>query len=533
VKKIAFTNGKVYTPQGIQEAILLEGDRIAYIGPSSNIRRGLDTEVIDLDRRAVLPGLCDSHAHFMGWASSMETLNLKDCVSIEDLRSRLRKHLEEKNPAPGEWVRARGWNNEQWSENRFPTRKDLDDVASETPLVISRGCGHIGVVNTKAMEVTGLTAETKIQRGLVDLGEDGEPNGILREMAVLWLYSHIPGPDSSEAVRLIRKFGPSAAAFGLTTVNTEDLSFFGGDYRTLIQFYMQAAQEGNLPFRAHLQLSLGTVEALTEFLASGWRTGMGLARVRIGPHKLICDGSLGGRTAFLRQDYADEAGRGAPIYMQEELNELVELSHSSGMQIAMHAIGDAALSMCLDAVERAQAAVPRVMRHLIVHCVMADDMQLARMKRLSMGAAIQPSFAASDHEMALRRLGRIWAEGSYRWKTMLRKGLILSGGSDAPVESLNPFAGIHAAVTRKNLEEKPEGGWTPAERLSMQEAISLYTWASAWHDHEENLRGDLSVGKKADLVVLNENPFLVKPHEIKAVKPIYTLCGGEFTYRID
>jgi predicted amidohydrolase YtcJ len=221
------------------------------------------------------------------------------------------------------------------------------------------------------------------------------------------------------------------------------------------------------------------------------------------------------------------------IYRQEKLDEMVSVAHSSGMQVVIHAIGDGALDMCLEALEAAQAANPSVTRHQIIHAQIAADDQLDRMKRLNVGAAIQPSFAPSDCDMAAVCLGNRRAERSYRWRTMLRRGVALSGGSDAPIEDLRPLSGIHAAVTRQSQAGEPQGGWTPDEQLSVAEALSLYTWGNAWQGGNEKRRGEIVPGRDADLVVLEQDPFLTPVSDIWKIGVAMTLCGGRVTYRSD
>jgi predicted amidohydrolase YtcJ len=201
------------------------------------------------------------------------------------------------------------------------------------------------------------------------------------------------------------------------------------------------------------------------------------------------------------------------------------------MQVVTHAIGDGAFAMCLSAFEAAQAACPGAARHQIVHAQIAGDRQFERMKSLRLGALIQPCFVPSDREMAIARLGGDWAARSYRWKTMLKKGIPLAAGSDAPVESLRPLDGIHAAVTRQNQAGEPENGWAPEENLSVAEALSLYTWANAWHGGNERRRGEIASGRDADLVVLEQDPFLTSAADIWKIGVAMTLCGGRVTYR--
>jgi predicted amidohydrolase YtcJ len=525
----------------MREALLIEAGRIAEMGKTADIAPGADT-VLDLKGRAVFPGFADSHMHFMAWMESQELMDLKPCRSIEDMRALLRAHVEE-HPLPfpnAGWYRGRGWNQTSMPEGRMPNRFDLDDIAPNNPVLLSRVCGHVAVLNTMALNLAGITRDTRVEGGVIELDEQGEPTGIVGEKAASYAYARVPRLQNQDMLRLLETYGPQAASFGLTQLNTDDFGMFGFDFRRAIDFYTAAEREGKLPLRVRQQLLLPKREQLLDFLSSGWRTGDGTPLYQIGPLKLLCDGSLGGRTAFLLADYADTPdspnspnSRGVALYEQGELNELVALAHSSGMQVAIHAIGDGAFEMCLDAFEAAQAACPTAARHQIVHAQIAGDRQLERMKNLRLGALMQPCFVPSDWEMAVARLGEEWAGRSYRWKTMLKKGIPLAAGSDAPIESLRPLDGVHAAVTRRSQTGEPENGWMPEESLSVAEALSLYTWANAWHSGNERRRGEIIPGRDADLAVLEQDPFLTPADDIWKIGVAMTLCGGRITHRTD
>ncbi|MDR1978756.1 MAG: amidohydrolase [Synergistaceae bacterium] len=534
-KKIALVNGRIHTPLGVREALSIEGGRIAELGTSSDISSrtgGTNAEIFDLKGRSVFPGFGDSHMHFMAWAESQELLDLRACRSIEELRASLRAHIDAHPASEGGWHRGRGWNDANMIDGRTPNRRDLDDLSPRNPVILTRICGHVAVLNTVALQLAGITADTHIEGGVVGIGDDGEPDGVLREAAIRYAYSCIPRLQDDDMRRILEKYGPLAASFGLTQLNTDDIGMFGFDFRRAIDFYIGAERDGKLPFRVRQQFMLPKRELLLDFLSEGWRTGDGTPFYQIGPLKLLSDGSLGGRTAFLLNDYADAPGdRGVAMFEQGDLNEMISIAHSSGMQVAVHAIGDGALEMCLDAFEAAQAASPGIIRHQIVHAQIADDRQLDRMKNLHVGAAIQPCFVPSDREMAVERLGPAWAVRSYRWKTMLRKGIALSAGSDAPIESLRPLYGIHAAVTRQDQAGAPDGGWVPEEKLSVAEAISLYTWGGAWHGGNEKRRGEIAPGRDADLAVLDQDPFLTPAADLWQVDVAMTFCGGRITYR--
>ena len=528
-EQTALINGRIHSPAGPAEALLIEAGRIASVGATSTIGLHCDTKIIDLQGRSVFPGFSDSHAHFLAWAQSREAIRLGGCRSALELREALRAFARQ-HPSPvGGWYQGHGWNH-TLMDNIMPTKHDLDSVIPDTPVYLRRICGHIAVVNSAALRAAGITRNTRVEAGVIEIGDDGEPNGILKEDALGLIARCIPGLDDGELFRLLRLYGPQAASYGLTEIHSDDLSMFGFDFRRSQEFFMEAARSGDLPFRVCRQLLLSDKQLLLDFLSKGWRSGDGVPLCQIGPLKLLCDGSLGGRTAFLKDDYTDAAGeRGLALFDRDELNDLVLTAHLAGMQIAIHAIGDGALEMCLDAFERAAEQRPLSARHLIVHAQIADDQQLERMKRLRLGAAVQPCFVPSDHAMAVERLGRARAERSYRWHTMLRKGIVLSSGSDAPIESLRPMRGIHAAVTRA-APGFEAAGWVPEERLSVAEAIGTYTWNGAWNGHNEKRRGEILPGRDADLVVLEQDPFMVPASDLADIGIAMTLCGGRVTH---
>ena len=537
-EQTALINGRIHTPMGMAEALLIEAGRIAAIGTTATIGLRCDTKLIDLKGRSVFPGFIDSHAHFLAWAQSQEAVRLGACRSLDDLRETLKAYAAEHPAPPGGWYQGHGWNH-VLMDNVMPTRHDLDAVVPDIPVYLRRVCGHVAVVNTAALKAAGITGNTRVEAGVIELGEDGEPNGILKENALDLITQCIPGLEDADLTRLLRKYGPQAAGYGLTEIHSDDLSMFGFDFRRSQEFFLDAARSGDLPFRLRRQLLLSNKDLLQDFLSEGWRSGDGIPLCQVGPLKLLCDGSLGGRTAFLREDYADAPGeRGTALFEQGELDDMILTAHLSGMQVAVHAIGDGALDMCLDAFERAMKQRPMATRHLVVHAQMADDVQLDRMRKLRLGAAIQPCFVPSDRTMALERLGKARAEAGYRWRSMMRKGIVLSSGSDAPIESLRPMLGLHAAVTRTAPDGRPkdggfsEDGWVPEERLSVAEAIGTYTWNGAWNGHNERRRGEIAPGCDADLVVLERDPFLVPARELADIGIAMTLCGGRVTHAV-
>lgn len=533
MNRTVFFNGKIYTPRGMAEALLADGQTIAAVGRNRDVLEGAEgAERIDLGGRLVLPGFIDGHMHFLAYALSLEQADLTGCRSVLEVRDRLKSFLEREKIAPEEWVRGRGWNHEHFGEPRIFTRDDLDDLAPSNPVILFRVCGHVAVLNSKALDVLGLTAGSRFPGGVVDLDEKGRPTGVIRETAVEWARSRQPLPDGDKLRRLVDRAGAAAAAAGLTSIHSDDLGSVGGDYRTILDLYTGLDGEGKMPVRITEQLLLRNRKALDGFLASGWRTGDGSPAFHVGPLKILTDGSMGGRTAFLREEYSDMPGvYGVPIYGAEELNDLVWTAHSSGMQVALHAIGDGALDMCLDALEKARERNLRKARHYIVHCQMGDMERYHRMARLGVGAAIQPPFVPSDRPMALKRIGEKRSRTGYAWKTLLDLGIFLSAGSDCPVETFDPLWGIYTAVARKDRDGFPEGGWNPAQKLTVEEAVDLYTRGGAYASFEEHKKGTLQAGKYADLVVLDRDILAVPEEEIPAGKAVLTMMGGKITFR--
>jgi predicted amidohydrolase YtcJ len=322
-----------------------------------------------------------------------------------------------------------------------------------------------------------------------------------------------------------------ANTLGITSVQTDDLE--GAPLSVLLEACSRLEQEGKLTIRIFEEVQAARRAVLEDFLKRNMRTGWGSDLFQIGNIKLLTDGSLGARTAYLRRDYSDAPGNcGIAVYNQEELDELVLTAHQADMQIAFHAIGDGAIEQCLDALEKALSVSKKNLRHRLVHCQIADENLLERIRKLEIGADIQPPFTASDWSLTEPRLGKARADGSYNWRTMLRKGIPLGGGSDSPVEPLDPLWGIYCAVTRQDFSGLPEGGWHPQERLTVDEAVALYTSGAAYMSLEERRKGTIEPGKLADFVVLSRDIFSLAPEEILKTRVVMTVIGGRICYRM-
>lgn len=528
-----FIGGPVYAGVGgwrPAEALAVAGDRILEVGTRSAVwtTRGPGTRVIDLAGRAVVPGLADAHLHILGYALSLDQLALAGlpslqaiCDAVADASGRL---------APGEWITGRGWDQDQLAERRLPSKEDLDAVSPAHPVCLHRNCGHIAVANSAALRLAGIDRGTadppggRIDRDPVS----GEPTGILREKAVDLVARLIPPPSAARRRDALARALREALRYGLTQLQTDDCRYGGGLAETEALFRGLVGPDA-LPIRI---TQLIPAEQLEEAVERGARTGSGDPWYRYGPVKIFADGSLGGRTAALLEPYADDPStRGIYIHEREAFIELVARAHRQGCQVGCHAIGDGAAALFLEAVAEAQRRYPRAdARHRMIHCQVLSEPLMAQMAALGVVGDIQPVFLRNDGHWFVDRVGPVRAATSYAWRAMLQRGIPLCGGSDCPIEPLNPWFGVYCAVNRQDLSGYPEGGWQPGQRLTVAEALDLYTAGAAYANFEESFRGRLAPGMAADLAVLDRDPFRCDPAELKQIRSTFTMVGGIVAY---
>lgn len=522
----------------VAEALLIRGETLTAVGSDEEIR-SLDrnAESIDLQGRTVLPGFNDSHLHTLGYGRFLGVTDLRGCASVEEMLLRLRPALGGPED-PDSWLTGRGWDQErfhalpQGPSRPFFDRSCLDGLPTRRPLLLERNCGHVGVANTRGLQVLGLFREDPFGPTQVDRDEKGEPTGVLREDALEWVRGQVYRIDFDSALRFFARAGEAFARRGITSVQSDDLGPLGTDLDMLLRLFGALREKDLFPVRLNEQFLLPRREDLETFLEGGYRTGQGDGHFRFGPLKMLLDGSLGARTAALRRDYADDPGnRGLLLYGPEALKERVARAHGAGMQVAIHCIGDRSLQTALEAYEAALAEVPRDARHTIVHCQVGDGELYDRMARLGVAAAVQPPFVASDQSIAPPRLGADRLDGAYPVKGLLDRGILTTGGSDAPVEDPAPLRGLWAAVTRQREPGDPAEGWLPGERISFPEALDLYTRAGARLSFEEHVKGALIPGFYGDLTVLREDPFRVDPEALPDLPVDLTVCGGRITWR--
>lgn len=518
------------------EAIAVKDGIIVKVGSNEQILplANSSTKMVDLEEKCALPGFSDSHLHLIYYANTKKKVELSGAKSIEEVIDLCTKRIS-KVQNENQWLLGCGWNQDYWEVPVFPTRFDLDKISKDIPIAITRTCYHVTVVNSKALELLGLTKHIPVlSNGAVEIDDLGEANGILRENAQNFVWDYIGVPSLNELKDMIVDACMDAAAVGITALQSDDFEAFAGNTSDLIiQAYKELAEEGRLPIRIYQQCLLRTPESLQEFLDKGYKTGDEFGFYKIGPLKLLNDGSLGARTAYLRQPYHDEPStKGMALYRKDDLAKMIDLAHKNSMQIAIHCIGDAAMEMAVDCFEKAMLKNPRIdPRHGIIHCQITDIPLIERFKELNLLAYVQPIFIRYDRRIVDSRIGSELRKTSYNWRTFTDHGVHLSGGSDCPVEKFDIIPNIFCAVTGKNPENMQDLPWNDENCLTLDEAVRSFTIEGAYAAFQENERGTISVGKYADIVVLDSDIYKVPKDQINDIKVTMTIVNGEIKYK--
>ena len=516
--KTAYVNGKIYTvSHGFVDSFVVENGQFVEVGSASEFDK-----FVDLKGRFVTCGFNDSHMHILGYGQALEMMNMAECTdSLSHLLEEMKQYLEDNNGI--KWLRGRGWNHDYFSDvNRMPTREDLDTVSKDVPIVATRACGHVCVVNSKALEILGINEDTPAKEG----GSFDLETGLFRENCLSMIYDGIGMASIEDLKRSILKACQALNQYGITSSHTDDFTNHRGNFRDVIQAYKELEDEGLLTVKIHQQSQLVKMEELTDFIEHGYhqyKTNM----YRTGPLKLLGDGSLGARTAFLTTPYADDpVANGISVYSQEQLDEMVGYVNKHGMPAAIHCIGDGMMKMVMNTYKKMNDKSNKL-RNGIVHCQITDQELLDDFKNYHILPYIQPIFLDYDITMVESRVGKEKANTSYAFKTLFDLGGC--GGSDCPVELPNVLKGIQCAVTRKTL--KGVGPYVEKEALSLEEAIQAFTLNGAYASFEEGSKGSIEVGKAADFVVLSDNPFEVDVNKIKDIRVLRTYLNGTRVYK--
>ena len=524
--KTAYYNARVYTGQlPLQEAFLVENGKFVSIGSSEAILAAADTQV-DLQGKFICAGFNDSHMHL---------LNLGQALSVAPLHlytnslAAMIGCLRQMQPGRGNWILGRGWNQDFFTDvRRMPNRWDLDKVSTEYPVCAIRACGHALVVNSKALELLGITGQAQQIPGGEIVMENGIPNGVLFDNAMDLVYAAVPAPTKEDIKQMLLAGCRALNSYGITSCQSDDYCVFQNvPWQTVNAAYRELEASGELTVRVYEQANFTNLPDLEGFAqAAHPRTDM----FAMGPLKMLGDGALGARTAYLTKPYADAPStQGLSVFTPDEFDSLIGYAHKNGMQVAVHCIGDGCLDLVLGSIEKALAANPRAdHRHGIVHCQITRPDQLERIARLQLHVYAQSIFLDYDLHIVEDRVGKELAASSYSWKTLMEKGATVSNGSDCPVELPNVMGGIQCAVTRSDL--KGVGPYLPREAFTVQEALDSFTKMGAYASFEEAVKGEIKPGMLADFVVLGDDPFEADPQTIKDIPIIATYLSGKRVY---
>jgi len=503
-------------------AVAVRGGRIVAVGDADDIAPfvGPRTRHFDLAGRMVVPGFTDAHAHVEGLGRSLEVLDLVGTESLEAVKRRVARAASAL--PPGEWLEGRGWDQNDWPEARFPSARDLDAVVADRPVWLTRVDGHAGWANSMALARAGVSSSTEDPvGGRLIRDPEGRPTGVLIDAATDLVEAKVPRPGPEVRRRRLLRGLFACAAAGITSVHDA-----GVDLET-IRLYKELLAEDRLPIRVYAML-MGP-EA---FLAAGPglrpEVGLGDGRLTVRAVKLLADGALGSRGALLLEPYTDEpARRGLLTIEPSALQAVLRRALAQGFQVATHAIGDGANRLVLDAYEEAFGGRSgAAFRFRIEHAQVVAAPDVARFASLGVIPSVQPTHCTSDMYWAGDRLGPFRLHDAYRWRSFLDLGLPVPGGSDAPVESVAVIPGLYAAVTRQDAKEWPPGGFEPQERVSLREALAMFTRYAAYAAFEEDERGSIAPGKRADLTVLDRDLTRLPPERWLSTKVVLTLVGG-------
>ncbi len=568
---LLLVNGKIFTAdaQGtIAQAIAINDERIVAVGTNEEIRaRYTGARTIDLAGKFVTPGFNDAHIHFLGGGLALLQVDLNGARSLDEALQRIAAKV--RNVSAGAWVTGRGWDHTLWSGKSFPTRQDLDKAAPRNPAYFYRVDGHVVWANSAALAAAHITRETPNPAGgEIERDAQGEPTGILKETAAALLTTVVPEPTHDEKIAAIERSLAEARRYGITSV-TDIYRITPDDTRgyETTKLYRELLRGNRLTARISVWQNFDNplaelIRQRSEFISFQDDP----RRLRLGALKGYIDGSLGSRTAALIEPYTDDPhNTGIPRHTPEELTKMIVERDAADFQIALHAIGDRANRLALDGFLEAmlkndltQSSKPspatncvdcppsvvlgdyadaidalqkaRSKRHRIEHAQVVAPSDFARFRELGVIASMQPSHAISDKRWAQDRLGEYRVQGAYAWHTMRAFGVHTPFGTDWPVEPMNPYLGLYAAVTRRSPDGNPPGGWWPQERITIQDAIRCYTAESAYASFEEKEKGRLQPGMLADLVVHSRDLLTIKPEDILRTEVTMTILGGKVIY---
>jgi len=527
---LVVTNARIYTSdvnRPVVEAFAVRGGRIAFVGSNRGALAlaGPRTERLDLSGKTVITGMVDAHAHLLGLGQALRTVDLVGTRSYEEVIARVVERA--KTARPGEWIRGRGWDQNDWADTRFPTHAALSRAVPNNPVYLTRVDGHTALVNAKALELAQVTAATPDPSGGRFIRDSANaPTGVLVDNAQGIVGRVIQSPSRAELREQTLGAIAEANRWGLTGIHDAGVAPEG------IAVYEELAKEGRYNLRNYVMVR-SSDSVLDAFMQRGPQKGLYDGRLWIRAIKLVADGALGSRGAALLEPYSDDPGNtGLITTPPERIRSVAVRALKAGFQVNVHAIGDRANRMVLDQFEAALREVPTAdHRFRIEHAQILRYQDIPRFAELDVIPSMQGSHQTSDMYWVPNRLGWARAQGAYAWRSLLNTGVVIPNGSDFPVEAVNPLISFHSFFTRQDADNFPPGGWMPEQRTTRQEALLSITLWPAYAAFMEHESGSLTVGKYADFVVLDRDIMTVAPEAVLGTHVLLTVLGGKAVYR--
>lgn len=532
---IVFKNGNIYTANDRApkaQALAVKGDRIVYVGSNATVQKfvGANTRVVDLHGHTVVPGFADGHQHLSGVGFREMTLNLEDTTSLDDLLAKLKVRVDQAKP--GEWVTGRGWIETHWQPPVFPTRWDLDKVSPNNPVILGRADGHGAVANSAAIKIASIDKSTPNPFG-GEISKDkqsGEPNGMLLDAAQSLVRRYVPDTTRADEERAVVLGVKRDIELGWTQVQDA-----GGSYED-IEIFRKLYASGAIKLRIYKAV-YGPGPEANRLIREGPIMGEFQNRLTVRTIKVVSDGALGSRGAALLSPYSDAPDTSGFLRVkEEELRPMLVAALRNGVQVETHAIGDKANRFIIDEYERALKTVPRGERKVVdprwrvEHAQIVNPIDIPRFAKLGIIPSMQPSHAIGDLFFAPSRLGMERLKGAYAWQSFIKSGVVVPGGSDAPVERGEPMIEFYAAVARKDPKGFSAEGWHPEEAVTRAQALKMFTAWPAYAAFEEKLRGSIETGKLADLTILSADIMTIPELEILKTRCVMTVINGEIVY---
>ena len=516
-------NGTIYTVNDMFEvvqAMAIKDGKIVAIGPENEIlNKYYAIEVIDAEKKAIYPGFIDAHCHFVGYAKNLLEVNLIGSNSFEEVIERLREFVAKNETPKGSWIIGRGWNENFWQDKKMPTKEKLDELFPDNPVFLSRVDGHAALVNQKAMDLTGITTNTKIEGGRIE-AINGKLTGLLIDNAKMHVQNQLPEYTNAQIAKALLTAEKHLFEVGLTTVDDAGLEQYD------IELIDELQQANKLHIKVYVMVS-ATPELLDYYLEKGtYKT----SKLNVASFKFYADGSLGSESACLLDDYhTTKHNKGLILHELEFYEKYAPLLAEKGFQMNTHAIGDSATRMMLKVYGQALTTT-NDKRWRIEHAQVVHPEDLEKFRKLTIIPSVQPTHAMSDMEWAAEKLGDDRMKTAYAYKDLLNQLGMIALGTDFPVEDINPLYTFYSATIRKNLEGKPEQGLMMENALSREEALKGMTIWAAIANFEEEEKGSLEVGKSADFIITNRDIMKVDEQELLKTKVEKTFIDGKMVF---